>query len=155
MSSRSRGVLELDLEVPLLVNWMASNLLEKTTKPSFSRLIFIKSSSFQAYWSINQQTRKTRQIQKTTSRPSSCAFGAKTTMMRCNRSLQQSLTYQINGPPGISLLVLRRSPGKRNHLFGDRGFQFQSNRGWTNLLRKVRRGLQGFGRHDVSIHFLF
>ena len=31
MSSRSRGVLELDSEVPLFVNWMASNSLEKTT----------------------------------------------------------------------------------------------------------------------------
>jgi hypothetical protein len=31
MSSRSRGVLELDSEVPLFVNWMAPNSLEKTT----------------------------------------------------------------------------------------------------------------------------
>jgi hypothetical protein len=31
MSSQSCGVLELDSEVPLFVNWMASNLLEKTT----------------------------------------------------------------------------------------------------------------------------
>jgi hypothetical protein len=31
MSSRSRGVLELDSAVPLFVNWMASNSLEKKT----------------------------------------------------------------------------------------------------------------------------
>jgi hypothetical protein len=31
MSSQSCGVVELDSEVPLFVNWMASNLLEKTT----------------------------------------------------------------------------------------------------------------------------